>query len=125
MVIIYERPLVSASASRHPYDGNRYSVVPGAMKPSTRGKRLDSSFIIKVELTQWSHATQPGDGRVGRRVMNTRVLTLTTCAVVPSGRVMMGLLGSRLRMDTEPSGFVMECSTAGAYCIFWTKPSIQ
>lgn len=52
---------------------------------------------------------------------------LTTCAVVPSGSVMMGLLGSTWISDTVPSGFVMVCSTAGAYWDIWkmTKYNIQ
>ena len=44
------------------------------------------------------------------------VVTPCTCAWVPSGRVMTGLLGSTWMMLTVPSGLLMVCTTVCEYC---------
>lgn len=43
------------------------------------------------------------------------VATPWTWAVVPSGNVIIGLLGSTWMIDTVPSGFVIVCKTAVGY----------
>lgn len=49
-----------------------------------------------------------------------------TWAVVPSGRVIMGLFGSTWTMLTVPSGLVIVCRTVGAYCVvIWNVQKIS
>lgn len=44
-----------------------------------------------------------------------------TCAVVPSGNVIIGLLGSTWTILTVPSGLVIVCKTAGVNCVVICK----
>lgn len=82
---------------------------------------------IKLAKLQLSHNLQICIRSViksTKRQRNTLTwATPCTCAVVPSGSWMTGLLGSTWMIETVPSGLLMVCTTGPEYTGFTGPPT--
>lgn len=86
-----------------------------------------SNFILVKSVFQWLF-TFLYIFSENYRNFEKKILTVATpwtCAVVPSGKVMIGLLGSTWIMETVPSAFVIVCKTAVGYWAIWIQERYQ